>query len=195
MKALILLATLKKDGLSNTETLCGFLAERMKKRGIDCETIKLIEHRVLSGTYLNMGRGDGWPAIAKKILAVDIVIFATPIWWGSQSSEMQRVLERLDELHDEILKGKKSRLDGKVAGIVVTGDSDGAEHVIGNLANYFNAIGLILPPYSTLTVLWDGQAKDKKTSKKQLLAKYKKEYSKTADTMADQMVKFAGLAI
>jgi multimeric flavodoxin WrbA len=62
-------------------------------------------------------------------LDADIVIFATPIWWGGQSSFMQRVIERLDEIHDEIMESGKSRLTNKVAGIIVSGDSDGAQHI------------------------------------------------------------------
>ena len=48
----------------------------------------------------------------------------------------------------------KSRLTNKVAGIIVTGDSDGAEHIIGNLTNFFIAVGLTIPSFGTLTVLW-----------------------------------------
>ena len=33
-----------------------------------------------------------------KVLASDILIIATPIWWSNQSSLIQRVIERLDEL-------------------------------------------------------------------------------------------------
>jgi multimeric flavodoxin WrbA len=51
-------------------------------------------------------------------LDADLVIFATPIWWGGQSSLVQRVIERLDEIHDEIMESGKSRLTIKVAGIV-----------------------------------------------------------------------------
>jgi multimeric flavodoxin WrbA len=72
----------------------------------------------------------------EKILAPQIIIFATPVWWGNQSSLIQRAIERLDEIHDEIMNTGKSRMTNKVAGIVVTGDSDGAEHIIGNLANF-----------------------------------------------------------
>lgn len=191
MKAIILLGSLKKKGLSNTETLCEFLIERMNRSKIECEMIRLVDHEILPGTYSNMGTGDEWPAILEKIEAAEIVIFATPIWWGAHSSEIQRIIERLDELHDEILAGKKSRLDGKVGGIVITGDSDGAEHVIGCLANFFNAVGLLMPPYATLSVLWEGQAKSKDTSKSHLMEKYRKEYTETADTMIDQLVRFA----
>lgn len=191
MKAMILLGTLKLSGLSNTETLSEYLITHFKKEKVDVEVIKLIEHNILAGTYSNMGEGDDWPSILKKILKADIIIFATPIWWNNQSSEMQRVIERLDELHDEIIKGKTSKLKGKVGGIVITGDSDGAQHVISNISNFFNAVGIILPPYATLSVLWEGQAKDKKTSKKTLVEKYEEDYSETAKTMVEQLVKFS----
>lgn len=191
MKAIILLGTLKKEGVSNTATLSEFLSSRMTGRGIENETIKLVDHNILPGTCSDMKSGDEWPAILKKILSADILVFATPIWWGNHSSEIQRVIERLDELHDEILAGRKSRLEGKAGGVVITGDSDGAEHVIGNVGNFFNAIGLLFPPYSTLSVLWEGQAKDKKTSKSDLLKKYKKEYASDADKMIDQLIKYA----
>ena len=105
IKAIVLLATLKKHELSNTETLCDFLLYRMVERDIECDMVKLVDCRILPGTYTNMGDGDEWPGILDKILASDIIIFATPIWWGGHSSEIQRAIERLDGLHDEILAG------------------------------------------------------------------------------------------
>lgn len=189
--AVILLGTLKKkEELSNTETLSKFLIERMEKKGIACELIKLVDKTILPGTYSDMGTGDEWPEILEKIIDAQIVIFATPVWWGGHSSEIQRVIERLDEIHDEILKGKKSRLAGKVGGVVITGDSDGAQHIIGNIANFYNAVGLLLPPFATLSVLWEGQKKGAETTRKKLLEKYKKDYTKTADKMADQLLRY-----
>jgi multimeric flavodoxin WrbA len=63
------------------------------------------------------------------MVASDIIIFATPIWSGIQSSLIQRVIERLDELNDELLETGKSEFANKVGGIVITGDEDGAEHI------------------------------------------------------------------
>lgn len=191
MKATILLGTLKKSGFSNTETLCEFLARRMEREGIRCEIVKLVDHDILPGTYSDMGEGDEWPGILEKVLASEIVILATPVWWGNQSSEIQRVIERLDELHDEVLAGKPSALEGKVGGIVITGDSDGAEQVIGGICNFFNAVGLLIPPYATLSVLWERQAKDKKPTKELLLGKYESDYADTADKMIRQLLKYA----
>jgi multimeric flavodoxin WrbA len=191
MKATILLGTLKRSDLSNTETLCEFLSGRMERDGIRCETVKLVERRVLPGTYSDMGEGDEWPGILEKILGSEIVILATPVWWGNQSSEIQRVIERLDELHDKVLAGEPSPLEGKVGGIVITGDSDGAEHIIGNLCNFFNAAGLLIPPYATLSVLWERQAKGKSPTKEELLQKYESDYAETADKMIRQLTKYA----
>ena len=190
-KAIILLATLKKKEQSNTELLSDFFSDRAKKKELDCDIIKLVDRNILAGTYSDMGAGDDWPSILEKILDASIVIFATPVWWGNQSSEMQRVIERLDEQHDEILEGKKSRLDGKVGGIIITGDSDGAQHIIANLANFFNAIGLTLPPYATLSVLSEKLKKGSKATREEKLELFEKDYGKTADNMIDQLLKFA----
>lgn len=191
MKALILLATLKKEERSNTEALSRFLAGKMSEQNISSEIIKLVDYKILPGTYSDMGEGDEWPQILDKILAADIIIFATPIWWGGHSSEMQRVIERLDQIHDEIMESKKSRLEGKVGGVVITGDSDGAQHVIGNVANFFNAIGLVLPPFATLSVLSAAQAKGQETSQDELLQMYEKDYGQAANTMVEQILKYS----
>ena len=126
--------------------------------------------------------------VLRRVLDSEIVILATPIWWGNQSSEIQRVIERLDELHDKVLAGEPSPLEMKVGGIVITGDSDGAEHVIGNLCNFFNAVGLLIPPYAALSVLWEGQAKGKNPTKEVLLRKYEADYAETADKMIRQLL-------
>lgn len=190
MKAIILLGTLKKEGLSNTEVLSEFLAGFFHKHNIECTIIKLVNYNILPGTYSHMGPDDDWPAILQQLLLSDIIIFATPIWWNNQSSEIQKVIERLDELHDEIMTGKESRLAGKMGGIVITGDSDGAQNIIANISNFFNAIGLALPPYATLSVLWEGQKKGAKTTREELLNKYKQDYSKTAETMIQKILQF-----
>lgn len=192
MKATILLATLKNEGLSNTETLSQFLQDRMARQQIDCTIVKLVAHNILPGTCSDMGPGDEWPHILQQVIESDAVIFATPIWWDNHSSLMQRVIERLDELHDKVLAGEQSPLEGKVGGIVITGDSDGAQHVIGHIGNFFNAIGLVLPPYGTLSVLWERQAKGERPSREELLAKYEADYAGTADKMIAGLQAFAG---
>jgi multimeric flavodoxin WrbA len=190
MKAVILLGTLKKNELSNTETLSQFFSEKLAEQKIDCKIIKLVDYNIYPGTYSNMGEGDEWTYILEYLLDSDIIIFATPIWWSNQSSEIQRVIERLDEIHDEILEGKKSRLEGKTGGIIITGDSDGAQNIIANISNFFNAIGITFPPFATLSVLWEKQKKGSTATREELLDKYKNDYSDTAVVMIKQLVEY-----
>lgn len=189
MKAVILLATLKKKGRSNTETLVEFFVEHLKEQNIEYEIIKLAEHHIVSGTYTHMDVKDDWPEIYQKILDAKILLFATPIWWNNHSSELQRCIERLDEVYDIILTGKDSPLDRKIGGVLVTGDSDGVEHITGNIANFFCSVGVTVPPYTSLGVIWEGHAKDAKKTKPQLLQYYKRMYGKDAKAMAESLKK------
>jgi multimeric flavodoxin WrbA len=191
VKAVILLGTLKKTALSNTATLCEFFARRLEREGVQCETIRLAEHDIHPGTYSNMGEGDAWPVILEKVLAASVIVFATPIWWANQSSLTQRVIERLDELHDYVMQGNPSGLEGKVAGIIITGDSDGAQAIIGNICSFLNGVGVVVPPYATLSVLWERQAKSQSPTREELLAKYEADYAETADRMIGQLLSYA----
>ena len=158
-RAVILLGTLKKKQvLSHTQVLCGVVAERLKRHeNVESEIIRLRDYNIEPGTRTRMG-DDDWPGIVEKMLAADIVIFATPIWWGIQSSLIQRAIERLDELNDEFLETGKSRFANKVGGIVITGAEDGAEHVIGNILNFMSWNGFTIPQSPAVT--WLGDATD-----------------------------------
>ncbi|MDA6069961.1 flavodoxin family protein [Flavobacterium sp. AC] len=191
MKAIILLATLKQNGRSNTQTLVEFLEPYLEKQNIEYEVIKLAKHNILPGTYTHMETKDDWPEIYEKITNAKILLFATPIWWNNHSSELQRCIERLDEVYDKILAGEKSPLEGKIGGVIVTGDSDGVEHITGNIANFFCSIGVTVPPYTSLGVIWEGHSKDSKKTKKQLLDYYKRTYAKDAQAMAESLAKAA----
>lgn len=189
MKAVILLATLKSIGLSNTQILVEFFGDFLTKQKIEFEVIKLIDHKILPGSYTHLEVEDEWPAIYQKILDADILLFATPIWWNNHSSELQRCIERLDEVFDIINSGEDSPLDGKLGGVIVTGDSDGVEHITGNIANFFCCVGVTVPPYTSLGVIWEGHAKDSKKTKTQLKQYYAKNYTEDAQAMAESLAK------
>jgi multimeric flavodoxin WrbA len=140
LKALFLVATLKPNSeISNTLTLTEFLAKHLESYETEIKIIRLADFDIRPGTYTNVA-SDDWLQIFEQIMAADIIIFATPVWWDNHSSLIQQVIERLDEIHDEIMDSGKSRLTDKVAGIVVTGDSDGAQHIIGNMANFLSPL-------------------------------------------------------
>ena len=193
LKALFLVGSLKQSSEdTNTLLLSQFLAKQLSTYDTEYETVRLTDYNIKPGTCTNID-SDDWPAILEKILDSDIVIFATPVWWGIQSSLIQRVIERLDELHDEIMETGKSRLTNKVSGIIVTGDSDGAEHIIGNLTNFFIALGLTIPPFGTLTVLWSGFAKKSDKNKEEKLKYLEDNYTSTAKKAAQNLTFMANL--
>jgi multimeric flavodoxin WrbA len=142
-------------------------------------------------TYLDMGEGDEWPAIFEKIKEASILIFATPIWWGNHSSEMQKVIERLDEINDKLAQGEESVLQNKTGGIIITGDSDGAQHIIGNISNFLNAVGVTVPPFCTLSVMSEEHKKGSEVMKEELLKKFNQNYAETAETMANGLVSYS----
>lgn len=156
LKALFLLGTLKKKQvLSHTRVLCEVVADTLKRQEkVESEIIRLRDYRIEAGTKTEID-DDDWPDIVEKMVSSDIIIFATPIWWGIQSSLIQRAIERLDELNDELLETGKSVFANKVGGIVITGAEDGAEHIIGNILNFMSFNGFSVPPAPSVSWLGD----------------------------------------
>lgn len=193
LKAIFLLATLRpsRSGreFSHTDTLCEVVAECLRSKNVSCQIVRLVDYDIKPGIKSNMGKGDDWPAILKKVLGADIVVFATPVWWGIQSSVMQRAIERLDELHNELLETGKSRLANKVGGIVITGEEDGEQHITGNLANFLLAIGVTLPPQCAVTYLGDYT----RATKKSLAKRFREEGGDAIEVMARNLAFFARL--
>jgi multimeric flavodoxin WrbA len=154
LKAVMLVATLKKSPeTSNTVMMCQYLADNLKTHNVVSEIIRMVDYNILPGLARNMGAGDEWPNIIPKLLKADIIIFATPIWWGIASSMMQRAIERLDTENDTLLETGISPFANKAGGIVVTGAEDGAQHIIGNLLNFMVWNGLTMPPACSLSRL------------------------------------------
>lgn len=176
LTAVVLLATLKpKNQLSHTAVLAKLLIEKLGRSDIQSEMIRLIDYDIKVGTRENMGKGDEWSKILKKILAADIIIFATPIWWGLHSSLMQRVVERMDTLNDSLLETGTSPLANKVASLVITGAEDGAQHITGNLLSFITYNGMTIPPGSSVSWLGDAEWK----SEEQLTKLFNKEPTKS----------------
>jgi multimeric flavodoxin WrbA len=146
MHALILSCTLKASpALSNTETLAQILIEEFSKASVQTEMVRLVDHNVLPGVLSDMGNGDAWPDIRKKVLGADILVIATPTWLGQPSSITQRALERMDAMISETADDGRPVAFNKVAGIIVTGNEDGAHHIIGVVAQALIDIGFTVP--------------------------------------------------
>lgn len=98
LKALAFNSTLKRSGgePSSTDRMLSLIAAEMAKSGVETEIVRLADYNILPGVTSDEGPGDDWPALRKKVLAADILIFGTPIWMGQPDSISKRVLERMD---------------------------------------------------------------------------------------------------
>jgi multimeric flavodoxin WrbA len=147
MRVLVLNASLKHGpDLSNTEEVTAMVLAEMAKHGaVDAETIRLSDAKIPVGLGFRESDDDDWPDIADKLRKTDILIMATPIWWGGRSSLMQRVIERMDAFDEEAHTGRADLLN-KVAGIVITGSEDGAQATMAGIMEVLSFMNFTLPP-------------------------------------------------
>lgn len=148
LKVLVLSASLKHgDSASNTEEVAELVIGEMRKLApLGSEIIRLSDKNIPVGLGFKESEDDEWPGIAQKIQEADVIIFATPVWWGQRSSLMQRVMERLDAFDEEYLKEGRSTLLNKVAGVVITGSEDGAQQVLASIMEVLTFMNFTLPP-------------------------------------------------
>jgi len=148
LRVLVLNASLKKSPkLSNTGELAELVVRYMSEEApVTGEIIRLADLDIPCGLGYNESPTDQWPMVVEKIKAADIVLFATPIWWGQRSSLMQRIIERLDSLDEEYIATGRSALYNKVAGVVITGSEDGAQQVLASIMEVLTFMCFTLPP-------------------------------------------------
>src|SRR6478736_8153055 len=147
MRALFVSCTLKRSPEpSNTETLGRVVAEALQDRGVTVEHVRLVDHDVPPGVVTDAGDGDEWPGVHAKLLESEILVVLTPTWLGRPSSVAQRMLERMDAMISEQDDDGRPVAYDRVAGVVVTGNEDGAHHVISEIAGGLVDIGFTIPP-------------------------------------------------
>jgi multimeric flavodoxin WrbA len=146
LNALILNCTLKPSPeASNTEALATVLQSALEAGGATCEMIRAVDLNLLPGVSSDEGEGDEWPPVHEKLLSSEILVLATPTWFGQPSSVVKRVVERMDAMLSETDDDGLPVAFNRVAGFVVTGNEDGAHHVIAELAQAVNDIGYTVP--------------------------------------------------
>jgi multimeric flavodoxin WrbA len=135
MRAVILNCTLKQSPEpSNTQELADVVVDGLKERGADVVSYRVADHHVPPGISTDLGDpADDWPRLHAELLGSEILIIATPTWLGRPSSIAQRVLERMDGMLSETDADGRPVAYNRVAGVVVTGNEDGAHHVISEV--------------------------------------------------------------
>lgn len=158
LMAVFLNCTLKKSPeVSNTEALIRKVAGLMEPLGVEWELIRVVDYDVPFGVASDMGGGDQWPQIYEKLRAADIIVVGTPIWFGVRGSVAQLVMERLDGSYDDYdPETGRFPLYGKVAGVIVTGNEDGAHDAAATTLFNLTHLGCVVPP--NVDCYWVGPA-------------------------------------
>jgi multimeric flavodoxin WrbA len=146
VRATILSCTLKGAGeRSNTEALAQSVIEPLQAEGVECEIVRLSELAIPPGVESDLGDGDQWPEVRERVVSSEILVMASPTWLGRPSSIAQRALERMDAMLAETDDEGRPIAYNRVAGVVVTGNEDGAHHVISEISGALNDIGFTVP--------------------------------------------------
>jgi multimeric flavodoxin WrbA len=146
MRAVVLNCSLKSgDALSNTQLLTDGVVSALADRDVKSEVFRLADMVIPPGVETDLGDGDEWPQVHESLVGAEIAIVATPTWVGHPSSLAQRALERMDAMLSETDDDGRPIAYNKVAGVIVTGNEDGAHHVIAEVAGGLGDIGYTVP--------------------------------------------------
>lgn len=161
----------------------------LEGHGVSCTYFRLADYNLKPGVEADMGDGDEWPAIRQHIVDSDILIVATPTWVGHMSSLAQRALERMDaEISIEDDEGRPGMF-GKVAGVAVVGNEDGAHKICGDVFQALNDIGFTLPAQAA--TYWNDEAMGSRNYKD--LEEIPKAVESTTSTLAKNLYHLATL--
>jgi NADPH-dependent FMN reductase len=81
VKALVLNCTLKRSPQeSNTEALARVVVDALRREGVECEVIRVVDFHIAPGVSSDEGDGDEWPAMREKILSSELFVLASPTW-------------------------------------------------------------------------------------------------------------------
>ncbi|WP_350275534.1 NAD(P)H-dependent oxidoreductase [Kribbella sp. HUAS MG21] len=149
MRALVVNCTLKPSpARSNTDQLAEVVVDGLQREKVEVERVRLVDLTLKPGVSSDEGAGDDWPAVHDQLLRSKILVVATPTWLGRPSSVAQRMLERMDAMLSETDDAGRPVAYNRVAGVVVTGNEDGAHHVISEISGALGDIGYTIPGQS-----------------------------------------------
>jgi multimeric flavodoxin WrbA len=157
LTCLVLTCTLKASPAESSSELLGRqVLDAFADLGVSGSMERVVDHDVAFGVSTDEGGGDGWPALRSKMLDADVLVLVTPIWMGQPSSVCKVVLERLDAELSETDDEGRPLVFGKVAGVGVVGNEDGAHHVCAEVFQGLGDVGFTIPAQAA--TYWVGEA-------------------------------------
>jgi len=190
LTALALSCSLKPSPAESSSDLIGHqVLDALAEHGVAGELVRVADFTIKPGVEKDMGDGDQWPDLRKRMLAADILVLAVPTWMGHASSITQSVLERLDAELSETDDAGRPLTFGKVAVVAVVGNEDGAHKITADVFQALNDVGFSVPAQGG--TYWNGAAMHK-TDYKDLQSTPQETASATA-VLAANAAHLAGL--
>lgn len=161
LSAMILNCTLKPSGVSShTDTLIDNAVAILQAQGVRVDRARPVDLVLPPGVQPDMTEHgfdqDDWPELCQRVLAADVLILATPIWLGEESSVCRRVIERLYGESARLNEAGQYVYYGRAAGCLVTGNEDGIKHCAMSLLYTLSHLGYCIPPQADAG--WIGEA-------------------------------------
>ena len=162
LRAVVFNGTLKRSPeVSHTEGLLAIPLRILHGLGVEADVVRTVDHVIPPGVQPDM-RAYGWerddfPDLYERLVEpADIILLATPIWLGDQSSQTRLVIERLYGWSGELNAAGQWSYYGKVGGAIITGNEDGGKHCAAQMLYTLQHIGLTVPPQAD--VYWTSEA-------------------------------------
>jgi multimeric flavodoxin WrbA len=157
LNALVLNCTLKPSPAeSSSELLATEIIAELRKHEVESDLVRVVDRSIRFGVTTDEGDGDEWPALREAMLDAEILVLVTPIWLGQPSAVCKMVLERLDAELGETDEQGRMETFGKVAGLGVVGNEDGAHHVTAEVYQALSDLGFTIP--ANAVTYWVGEA-------------------------------------
>lgn len=162
LRAVYLNGTLKRSPeASHTSGLIDVSAHILAGVGARVDHVRAVDYVIPPGVFTDM-REHGWaqddfPNLYLSLIApADIVVIATPVWLGDQSSMTRLMIERLYGWSGELNPHGQYTYYGKVGGAIVTGNEDGGKHCAAQILYALSHMGFTIPPQAD--TYWNGEA-------------------------------------
>jgi len=140
----------RSPGASHTQTLLDKSIAIMEANGVTVDQFRAVDHAIAPGVQPDMtehgAEVDEWPALARRVLAADILVLGTPIWLGERSSVATSVIERLYALSGQTNDKGQYLFYGRTGGVMVTGNEDGVKHIAMGTLYALQHLGYMVPP-------------------------------------------------
>ena len=151
LRALFVNCTLKRSPeRSHTDGLIALSAGIMRRRGVEVEVVRAVDHDIATGVWPDMTEHgwavDDWPEIFPRVLDAHILVLCGPIWLGDNSSVMKRVIERLYGCSSVLNDSGQYAYYGRVGGCLIDGNEDGVKHCAMNVLYSLQHLGYTIPP-------------------------------------------------